>query len=400
MRIRFKKANLIQPTSIVNSVAPQVSPTPVLCNVLIRTEHDNMVSLVAADYETRVRVEVIADVEEHGSVLIPAKTFSDLVKELPEDSELTLETSVGSAFITASGVKAKLQTMPVVDYPHAQEFDPDFSLDIPQEPFHHLLSAVTFAIAQRETRKVFLGCCFDFLGDALQANATDGKMMALAKIPLESEGIPKNRQIIIPRKLLVELSNILVDEGNLTMQVAERAVSVSVGNVCFVSNLIDGTFPNWENVMPKSFAYTVRLPRYQILSALRRANVIMDIKTPSVKIDITDEEVRVKADSYDRGQFTETIEAQNSIGQKYPIGLNFGYLNNVLKVLNDTDILMMCNEPNKPVVFTVACNPDTSYLVMPVRLPREVEEKQEADASEEDDEEPVGPGDSSYNDED
>ena len=115
MRIRFKKANLIQPTSIVNSVAPQVSPTPVLCNVLIRTEHDNMVSLVAADYETRVRVEVIADVEEHGSVLIPAKTFSDLVKELPEDSELTLETSVGSAFITASGVKAKLPTHYYID---------------------------------------------------------------------------------------------------------------------------------------------------------------------------------------------------------------------------------------------------------------------------------------------
>ncbi len=399
MRIRFKKSDLIQPSAVVNSVAPPSSPTPVLCNVLIRTEHDNLVSLVAADYETRVCVYVPAEVEERGSVLIPAKTFFDLVKELPNESDVLIEASTGTATVTAGDVRAKLQTMPVMDYPHAQEFEPIFKLNLPQKAFRKLISAVSFAIAIRETRKIFLGCCFNFLPDALLALATDGKMMAMSQMPIDAEGIPEGRQAILPRKLLNEVFNVLGEEGNVDFQLAERSVSMTIGNITFVSNLIDGVFPHWESVMPKSFAHTIRFPKIAVSNALRRAGVMMDIKTQSIKLEINSSMLRVKVDSYERGTFDESIVVANELEKKYLIGLNYSYLSNVVKSLLDDEILMRCNEPNKPVIFTVASDPDTRYLVMPVKLPREIEED-ESSSAETADGLDVPPNPTEYNDED
>ena len=381
MRIRFKKSNLVYPASVVNSVAPSTSPTPILVNMLVRTEHDNLVSFLATDFETRVRVEVSAEVEERGSVLIPAKTFYDLVKELPEDAEVLLETSGAGARLQSASVKANLQTAPSADFPHFPQFEPDFRIDMNQADLKNLLNAVTFIVPTRDPRKIFLGCCFSFSGDTLQAVATDGKIMAMTKIPVEAEGIPAGRQAVIPRKMLVEMAYALQDEGTVTLELGPRQVGVNIGNTYFVSNLIDGAYPNWEKVVPQSFLKTLRFPRSPIMSAVRRAGVMMDIKSSTLKINFNGAGFVIESDSYDRGQLTENIIAENPLDEEYLIGLNYTYFNNVLKALNDDEVLMMCNEPVKPVIFTTAKNPDTQYLIMPVKINREVPVGSSAEAA-------------------
>lgn len=403
MRIRFKKSNLMQPAAVVNNVAPASSPTPILCNVLVRTEHDNLVSLLATDFETRVRVELAAEVDERGSVLIPAKTFFDLVKELPEDAEVTLETTAKGARLSAAGIKADLQTTPVGDYPRFPDFEPDFRVDVKQTDFKKLLAAVTFIVPTRDPRKIFLGCCMTFNGDVMQAVATDGKIMAMTKIAIEAEGVPMGRQAVVPRKMLVELAGTLADEGVVTLELGARQVGVNLGNMHFVSNLIDGAYPNWEKVLPQSFMRTLRFPRSALSAAVRRAGIMMDIKSQTLKLSFTGEDLTVMSDSYDRGELTEKVTVANPLEYEYLLGLNYRYFSEVLKSFGEDEILMMCNEPAKPVIFTTAANPDTQYLIMPLKLNQEVRRAPVAPAAADDDDVDVDDednNDSEYNDED
>ena len=117
MRIRFKKADLLPAAAIVQSVANPQSTLPILSNVLITTDHDNLCSLSATDYETRVRIEVPAEVEKKGMATVPAKTFYDLIKELPDDGEVILEAKEKGAHIKCRDIRAELATMPAMDFP-------------------------------------------------------------------------------------------------------------------------------------------------------------------------------------------------------------------------------------------------------------------------------------------
>ena len=139
MRIRFKKSDLLPAAAIVQSVANPQSTLPILSNVLITTDHDNIATLSATDYETRVRIEVAAEVEKKGAATVPARTFYDLIKELPEDGEVMFEAKEKGAHIKCRDIRAELATMPARDFPKWPELEPTVSFDLPQRDLRRLL---------------------------------------------------------------------------------------------------------------------------------------------------------------------------------------------------------------------------------------------------------------------
>jgi DNA polymerase III subunit beta len=367
MRVRFKKTDLAPAAAIVQSVANPQSTLPILSNVLITTEHNNLVSFTATDYETRVRIEVAAEVEKKGTATVPAKTFNDLVQELPEDQEVILEVADKSARLRCGGIRAELASMPARDFPAWPEMDPTVSFDIEQKKFKSLLDKILFAVPVRDPRKVLLGALFEIHGGELTAVATDGKILAYMRVPVETEKSPKDLSIIIPHKLLDEMSKTLGDEGMVGVALDDKQISLRLRNMLFVSNQIEGKYPQYSAVLPKSFAREFRFQKAPMVSAIRRAAILSDIKNNAVSLHFIGDTVTVEAESYDKGRIHEEVPGVND-GEDFRILFNFRFVESSLKVIDKEEIVLQVNLPTTPAILRGAETTDNFYLVMPIKL--------------------------------
>ncbi len=367
MRVRFKKADLVPCTTLMQSVANPQSTLPILQNVLITTEHENVVSFFATDYETRAKVEVPAEVQKKGSITVPAKTFNDLVKELPEDADVQLEAKGDQALLTCGTIRAELRCMPAHDFPRIPEMDPTVTFDLAQRDLKSIIEKVIFAIPVRDPRKVLLGALFEFRQGTLRAVATDGKMLAHVSQPVQSEFAPRDLSIVIHHKLLEELQRTLRDEGNVTVSFDDKQVSFRTASALLMSNQIEGKYPNFEAVVPKRFARELRFQKGPMVSAARRASILSDIKNSSITMNFHGDTVSVEAESYDRGTLSEEFPAVVE-GDDFRIVFAHKFVSDALKALDSEEIVLKVNQPATPAVFSGAEHPDHYYLVMPIKL--------------------------------
>lgn len=369
MRIRFKKADLLPAAAIVQSVANPQSTLPILSNVRINTEHDNLVNFWATDYETRVRISVPAEVETKGEITVPAKTFYDLVKELPEDGEVILEASGRGATITCRDIRAELATMPARDFPAWPEMQTKASFDVPQADLKQVLQKVLFAVPVRDPRKVLLGALFEIRTDSLAAIATDGKILARMKIPLQAkfEGAADDLNVIIPHKIMDELNRTLGDDGSVNVSFDDKQVAFRLNRIEYVSNQVDGKYPNYEAVVPKEFSRELRFQKPPMLAAIRRAAILSDIKNSAVTVHFHDDRVSIEAENYDKGRIHEEIPAVVQ-GEDFKIVFNYKFLQDVMKAIDKEEVVLQVNQPTTPAVFRGADEESYLYLVMPIKL--------------------------------
>lgn len=380
MRVRFRKSDLLPAAAVVQSVANPQSTLPILSNVLLHTEHENVVSLSATDYETRVKIEVSAEVEKRGSATVPAKTFYDLVKELPEDQELLLDVKEKAAHLKCRDIRCELQTMPAKDFPKWPELDAKCSIELPQKQLKRLLEKVLFAVPLRDPRKVLLGALFEITSSGITAVATDGKILAYTRFAMSLDGIPKDSSIVIPHKLLEELMRNLSDEGTVTASFDDRQIAFQMNGVLFVSNQIEGKYPNFEAVVPKEFSREMRFQKPPVLSAIRRASILTDIKMSAITMVFGNDHVSVEAESYDKGRIREEVPAVAE-GEEFKIVFNHKFVVDVLKAIDTEEVVLQVNHPTTPAVFRAPGEQDNFYLVMPIKLTeiREYDEQYDAD---------------------
>lgn len=369
MRIRFKKADLLPAAAIVQSVANPQSTLPILSNVRISTEHDNLVNFWATDYETRVRIDVPATVETRGEITVPARTFYDLIKELPEDGEVILEATGKGATIKCREIRAELATMPARDFPAWPEMQTKASFDLPQRDLKQLLAKVLFAVPVRDPRKVLLGSLFEIRNDTVAAVATDGKILARAKMPYQTDMTdkPADMNVIIPHKIMDELIRTLGDDGTVNVSFDERQVAFRLNRIEYVSNQIDGKYPNYEAVVPKEFSRELRFQKPPMLSAIRRAAILSDIKNSAITVHFQGDKVIIEAESYDKGRIHEEIPAVVE-GEDFKIVFNYKFMQDVLKNLDKEEVVLQVNQPTTPAVFRGSDEDNYFYLVMPIKL--------------------------------
>jgi DNA polymerase-3 subunit beta len=381
MRVRFKKSDLLPAASIVQSIANPQSTLPILSNVLLTTEHDNQVSLSATDYETRVKINITAEVDKKGTTTVPAKTFYDLVKELPEDGEVIIETKEKNAILKCQDIHCELATMPARDFPKWPDMDPKVSFDLAQKELKILLEKVLFAVPVRDPRKVLLGSLFEFKKGRLNAVATDGKILAFYQLPVPIDGSPEQSNVVIPHKILDELSKVLAQEGTVNLAFDDRQVAFHVGNTLFVSNQIEGKYPNYEAVIPKEFSREMRFQKPPMLSAIRRASILTDIKNSAITMNFHDNRVLVEAESYDKGRIHEEMPAVAE-GNEIKIVFNYRFVAEVLKAIDREEVALQVNQPTTPAVFHGENSENNFYLVMPIKL-TELSDYQDSGSDEE-----------------
>ena len=256
MRVRIERANLLKALNHVHRVVERRNTIPILSNVLLRADRDEL-SLKATDLDMEIVDRVPAAVEQAGASTVPAHMLYDIVRKLPDGAEIALDTGSGQTMALQAGrARFALQMLPDADFPDLNAGELPFAFTIAAEALKRLIDRTQFAISTEETRYYLNGIYFHVVGEGamarLRAVATDGHRLAKAEMPAPegSAGMPG---IIIPRKTVGEIQKLLEDpETEVSAALSDSKIRLAIGNLVLTSKLIDGTFPDYERVIPKA----------------------------------------------------------------------------------------------------------------------------------------------------
>lgn len=365
MEFKILKNDLLKKITLgVNIAASKPSTLPILNNLFIEAKKNGEIKIVATDMEIGISTLVHGEVTQEGGVTIPAKKFYDIVKELPE-GEVEISVSKSNT-IHIKGGKAffKIMGLDKEEYPKLPEISLKEAITFEQATLKESLSLTSFAISHDETRYVLNGVLCSLQGNQLQFVATDGRRLAFYKKTITPKD-SKNLSFILPSKTIYELLKILEWEGEVKMIHTQNKIIFSFGETTLTSSLIEGNFPNYEQVIPREEKTQVQVNREELLQAVRRTAILTSPEAPALKFDFIKNKIIVSAKSPNMGEAKEELPAE-FMGTEITIGFNPGYFIDVLKNLGEEKISIVLNEPDKPGV--VKGKEGYLYVIMPMQL--------------------------------
>jgi DNA polymerase-3 subunit beta len=372
MRVVLERSNLLKSLNHVHRVVERRNTIPILSNVLLNADGASL-EMKATDLDLEVTEATPANVEQGGATTVPAHLLYDIVRKLAEGAEVMLKTDEsGSSMSVISGrSNFKLQCLPQADFPQlsAGSFSHIFRLD--STALKSLIENTQFAISTEETRYYLNGIFMHTHEEGgklrLRAVATDGHRLARAEVdaPAGSEGMPG---IIIPRKTVSELQK-LVDDPDVavTMELSDTKIRFTIGSVVLTSKLIDGTFPDYERVIPTGNDKKLVLDRQSFAAAVDRVSTISSERGRAVKMSIADGQVTLTVNNPDSGSATEELAADYS-SDPIDIGFNAKYLLDVAAQLDGSEARFMLADAGSPTVIQDTADDDTLYVLMPMRV--------------------------------
>ncbi len=364
MDIRVDKNELVGKISLgVNISSSKATTLPILSNILMETKKGKL-QVVATDMEVGVLTSCAVDIKEEGSVTVPARKFYDIVKELP-DGMIDIQVSKNHTVQIKAGRSVfKVMGMDKEDYPQLPEPSFENAIEIEQGVLKEAIQLTSFAVSRDETRYVLNGILMVVKGDVFRCISTDGRRLAFFETKITSKQ-KKEIEIIIPSKAAQELSKLLTWEGNIKISVFQNKVIFAVGETILSATLIEGKFPNYEQVIPKSKSTTAQIERNEFLQCLRRAALLTSAEAPAVKVDFLKSRVMITARTPNLGEAKEEATSQTE-GKEMAIGFNPEYLMDVLKSLDVDTITFSLSEPDKPGV--ISGKEGYFYVIMPMQI--------------------------------
>ena len=364
---------------VLNVVGSKAS-MPILSNVLIEAESDT-ISLTTTNLDLGICAKIKANVEEAGAITLPVKRLATIVKELP-NNEVKVEAGQNNQTKIASGGSLfRIMGISQEEFPALPEFSDDRSFIIEQSTLISMLKSVSYAESADETRYMLNGVYFNFVeaeetgaSGKLSLVATDGRR--LAKIDHDMEvGEGMSGSLILPAKTVSELGRLLDKGESLKISFNDRRVAFQiqtaddedgfVGDIHLVSKVVEGNYPNYQQVIPKETHQRIKVERELFLQSIHRAALVTTDKSNSVKIQITNNLMEISASSPDFGESHESLAIDYS-GPDLQVAFNPGFLMDPLKALSKDEIFFELKDEVSPGVFKTL----ESFLcvIMPVRL--------------------------------
>ncbi|ALN71070.1 MULTISPECIES: DNA polymerase III subunit beta [unclassified Aureimonas] len=372
MRILIERSNLLKSLSHVQRVVERRNTIPILSNVLLKTEDGGM-RLKATDLDIEITETVPAVSEQPGATTVPAHLLYDIVRKLPDGSEVKLETDGNGGQMTVASGRSnfRLQCLPEADFPDITSGSFTHAFTLKTGDLARLIERTQFAISTEETRYYLNGIFFHTLesGGALQlrAVATDGHRLARAETdaPAGSEGMPG---IIVPRKAVSEIQKLL-GEGAETVEVelSDSKIRFTIGPVVMTSKLIDGTFPDYQRVIPTGNDKALTLDRQSFAHAVDRVSTISSERGRAVKLAVSDSQLVLTVNSPDAGTATEEL-AVGYTSEELEIGFNAKYLLDITGQLSGESAVFMLADPGSPTLIRDGGDERTLYVLMPMRV--------------------------------
>ena len=372
MKLTIERSALLKALGHVQSVVEKNGTIPILSNIKFDAG-DGRLELTGTDMDVAVVELVTANVQEQGAVTISAHTFYEIVRKLPEGSEVKIEVVASGerVEISAGLSRFSLATLSVDDFPTMTEGDLAHSFVLSAAECQALVGKTRFAMSTEETRYylngVYLHTSEQEGTEVLRAVATDGHRLARVEVelPAGATGMPG---VIIPRKAIGELSK-LIEEGveEVKISLSENKIRFVCGKAILVSKLIDGTFPDYGRVIPSGNDREMVVNAKALSRAVDRVSVISSEKTRGVKVVIATGKMTLSATSTANGTAEEKIDV-NYTGDTLEIGFNSRYLMDVLAQVESENAIFMLADSNAPALVRDELDAGSLYVVMPMRV--------------------------------
>lgn len=367
MKLSIERSILLKALGHVQNVVERRNTIPILSNVLLSAQ-DNVLTFVATDLDIEVSEDAQADISAPGQVTAPAHTLYDIARKLPDGAQVVLQINSDDRLdVDAGRSHFTLPLLPSGDFPKmtAEGFTHNFSM--PAKALRRIIDKTKFAISTEETRYYLNGIYMHAHNNVLRCVATDGHRLALAEsaLPAGADGLPG---VIIPRKTVAEIRR-LIDglDVDVTLSLSEAKIRFTVGSAVLTSKLIDGTFPDYERVIPKGNEKELTIDNKVFADAVDRVATISAEKSRSIKMALTADSLALSVNNPESGHAHEDLRVDYS-AEALEIGFNAKYLLDVTNQIEGRDATFWLDSPASPALVKDSEDEDTLFVLMPLRV--------------------------------
>jgi DNA polymerase III subunit beta len=372
MEMVVRKTDLLRELQLFQGIVERKNTIPILANVLIEADGEQ-IKLLATDLEVGLRSRCAASVGKSGALTLPAKKLYEIIKALP-DTDVRIEEDRNGVKVAADRFDSRMQTLPREDFPSLPDATGTVSATLPRDVLKQMVAKTQFAITGEDTRYFLNGALFILRSDSMSLVSTDGHRLALITVPRE-KGKGKGRaedevRVILPRKTLLELGRLLAEgDGDIQYERGENHLFFEVGGRLLISRMIDGQFPAFERVIPKSNDKRVEFDRDRLTSAVKRVALLSNERSRAVKFTIDKGKVEIASSSPEFGEAKEALIVDYA-GTAVTICFNAQYVLDFLAVIEtDSVSLDFKDEMSQAVMKPVGAEGyDYTYVIMPMRV--------------------------------
>lgn len=351
---------------MVNNVIERRQTLPILSNVLISIK-ENTLSLTGTDLEVEMINNCTIQNTENGDTTLPARKLFDICKALPEDSTLEIVVDDERATLKSGRSRFTLSTLSASEFPSIDALISPFEFTIPQKIFKKLIDQTQFCMAQQDVRYYLNGLMLELSDNQIIAVATDGHRLAFCKADIDLSP-SETRQVIIPRKAVNEISRLLEDsEETINVSLSENHIRIQLSNITFTSKLIDGKFPDYQQVIPQKSDNDVTSLRSNLYEAFNRTSVLSNEKYRGMRLQLSENQLTATVHNPEQDEAEEFIEVSYS-GDEFEIGFNVAYLLDALSAIKSEEVVMQLTDSNHSCLVFGLDDVDSKYVVMPMRL--------------------------------
>lgn len=372
MKVTVERAALLKSLGHVHRVVERRNTIPILSNVMLRAENGQL-QLKATDLDLEVTESILANLEAPGATTVPAHVLYDIVRKLPDGAQVSLDSSSESGQLELKAGRSRfiLQSLPDSDFPDLAAGEMPHRFSLKASDFKRLIDKTQFAISTEETRYylngIYLHAMETDAGPTLRAVATDGHRLARVEVacPTGAVGMPG---IIVPRKAVAEIQKLLDGlDADISVELSPTKIRVTAGAVVLTSKLIDGTFPDYQRVIPAANDKRLTVERAQFAEAVDRVSTISSERGRAVKLSLLEGRLTLSVTNPDSGSAVEEIEVDYD-STPLDVGFNARYLLDITAQLDGDTALFRLADPGSPTLIQDREGASALYVLMPMRV--------------------------------
>ena len=364
--VQSERNALLASLSAVVGVVERRHTLPILSNLLLEKKGTKL-TLLATDLELQVSTHLDAQAGEDFAITIAARKLFDIVRALPDTAKVKLDTKESQVVVSAGKSRFTLQTLPAADFPRVETgAGLGESVRLPQKNLKRLLQLVQFAMASQDIRYYLNGMLLVLAGNQLRVVATDGHRLSYAETTLENEA--EAREVIIPRKTVVELSKLLSDvDDPVELRIGANQVTITLPGTELVTKVVDGKFPDYQRVIPVNQPRHLTANRQNVMQALQRAAILSNEKFRGVRLVMSENTLGIVCNNNEQEEAADEIEVSYN-SDPLDVGFNVTYLLDGLGAVDTEEITLSLGDANSSMLLTSEGEPGFKYVVMPMRI--------------------------------
>ena len=364
---KTEKEKILKPLQVVIGIVERKQTLPILSNVLIE-KIPGKIRFTATDLEIQITtsVDTNSNDNEISAITVGGKKIQEILRILPEQSKISIETKESKALIKSNKSRFSLQTLPAQDFPKLNDQLLDSKkITLCQPALKKLLLSVQYAMAQQDVRYYLNGVLLIIEGNNLKLVATDGHRLAFNAGTIE--GNYEKQEIILPRKAVIELAKLLGEgEDPVELEFSTHQIKATFSGITLVTKVIEGKFPDYERVIPK-YDNHLSMNRLGIQQALQRAAILSNEKFRGVRFVLTEKNLSIISSNSEQEEAQEEIETEYH-GEAIDIGFNVNYLMDGLNNISSEVAVFSFGDPNSSILITTPSSNEFRYVVMPMRI--------------------------------